>query len=183
VSEVRSDANVARVAAFRSRASVREVSALAVRHVNVYGYHGAKRIVMLLRAIEMSLYSSKVEAVTVPKDLSIEHVMPQSWEENWPLPATLTAEERVEAEAARAAKLNLVGNLTLVTPAHNSALSNAAWRAKQKELNLHSKLLLNGRLIDEYPDVFDEAAINARAAFLADRIISIWPGPDSWGLA
>ena len=146
----------------------------------VYGYHAAKRIVMLLRAIEMSLYSSKVEAVTVPRDLSIEHIMPQSWEENWPLPATVTAEERVEAEAARAAKLNVLGNLTLVTPAHNSALSNAAWRAKQKELNLHSKLLLNGRLIDEYPEVFDEAAIDARGAFLAERIISIWTGPDSW---
>jgi hypothetical protein len=150
---------------------------------NVYGYHGQKRIVMLLRAVEESLYSSKVEAVSVPKELTIEHVMPQSWTRNWPLPQGLSREARVEAEAVRNAKLHLIGNLTLVTSAHNSALSNAAWHAKQKELNLHSKLLLNGRLIDEYPDVFDEAAIDARCAFLADRIISIWPGPDPWAAA
>jgi hypothetical protein len=143
----------------------------------VYGYHGQKRIVMLLRAVETSLYSSKVEAVSVPKELSVEHVMPQKWADNWPLPGGLPPEELVEAEASRNAKLHLIGNLTLVTAAHNSALSNAAWHAKQKELNLHSKLLLNGRLIDEYPD-FNEASIDARSAVLADRIISIWPGPD-----
>jgi hypothetical protein len=147
---------------------------------NVYGYYGPKRIVMLLRAVETSLYSSKVEAVSVPKGLSIEHVMPQTWAENWPLPKTLTPEERVEAEAARNAKLHLIGNLTLVTQPLNAALSNAAWSAKQKELNRNSKLLLNARLIDEYAEVFDEAAIDARGSFLADRIISVWPGPDAW---
>jgi hypothetical protein len=147
---------------------------------NVYGYLAQKRIVMLLRAVEESLYSSKVEAVSVPKELTVEHVMPQSWADTWPLAAKLTPEERVEAEAVRNAKLHLIGNLTLVTQPLNAALSNAAWPAKQKELIQNSKLLLNGRLIDEYPDVFDEAAIDARCAFLADRIISIWPGPDSW---
>ena len=148
---------------------------------NVYGYHGQKRIVMLLRAVEESLHTSKVEAVMVPRDLSVEHVMPQAWGDTWPLPAGLTDEERVEAEALRNSKLHLIGNLTLVTAAHNSALSNAAWRAKQKELNLHSKLLLNGRLIDEYPELFDEPAIDARGAFLAQQIITVWPGPDAWG--
>ena len=146
----------------------------------VYGYHGPKRIVMVLRAVEMSLYNTKVEAITVSRDLSVEHVMPQKWAKHWPLPSSLTTEERVEAQAARNAKLHLLGNLTLVTPAHNSALSNAAWSAKQKELNLHSKLVLNGRLIDSYPDTFDEAAIDERGAALADQIVSVWPGPDSW---
>jgi hypothetical protein len=136
---------------------------------------------MLLRAVEESLHTSKVEAVMVPRDLSVEHVMPQAWGDTWPLPAGLTDEERVEAEALRNSKLHLIGNLTLVTAAHNSALSNAAWRAKQKELNLHSKLLLNGRLIDEYPELFDEPAIDARGAFLAQQIITVWPGPDAWG--
>jgi hypothetical protein len=147
---------------------------------NVYGYHGQKRIVMLLRAVEESLYTSKVEVVMVPRHLSVEHVMPQTWGDNWPLPTDLTDEERTEAEALRNSKLHLIGNLTLVTPAHNSALSNSAWHAKQKELNLHSKLLLNGRLIDEYPDVFDEAAIDARSAFLAEKVITVWPGPEAW---
>jgi hypothetical protein len=147
---------------------------------NIYGYHRPKRIVMLLRAVEMALYSSKVEAVSVPRDLSVEHVMPQKWADNWPLPAAPTADEAVEAENVRNGKLHQIGNLTLVTRAHNTALSNAAWKAKQQELNLHSKLLLNGRLIHDYPDTFDEAAIDARSAFLAQRMTEIWPGPDAW---
>lgn len=147
---------------------------------SLYGYHAQRRIVMLLRAIEESLYSTKVEAVAVPKGLSLEHVMPQSWQQNWPLPAGLSPEEAAEAEAGRTAKLHLLGNLTLVTPAHNSALSNAAWPAKRKELNLHSKLLLNGQLIDRYPETFTEASIDERSASLGDRIIDIWPGPEAW---
>jgi transposase len=38
--------------------------------------HAQKRIVMLLRAVEQWLYSSKVEAVSAPKELT-EHVLPQ----------------------------------------------------------------------------------------------------------
>ena len=150
---------------------------------NVYGYRSQKRIVMLLRAVETSLYSSWVEPVSVPSDLSVEHVMPQQWAETWPLPSSLAPEEHAEAEAARNAKLHLIGNLTLVTAAHNSALSNAAWPAKRTGLNQYGKLLLNSRLVDEHPEVFDEAAIDARCAFLADQIISIWPGPDAWAHA
>ncbi len=59
-----------------------------------------------LRAVEESLYTSKVQAVMVPRDLSVEHVMPQRWGDNWPLPAGLADEERAEAEAARNAKLH-----------------------------------------------------------------------------
>ena len=45
---------------------------------------------------------------------------------------------------------------------------------------LAKNLLLNGRLIDEYPEVFDQAAIDARSAFLAEKVITIWPGPEAW---
>jgi hypothetical protein len=38
------------------------------------------RIAMVLGAVEKTLYSSKVEALTVPSKLSIEHVIPEpSW--------------------------------------------------------------------------------------------------------
>ena len=62
----------------------------------------------------------------------------------------------------------------------NAAMSNAAWPSKQKNLNLGSKLLLNAHLVEDYPDVFDEQSIGARGKSLAERIISIWPGPNSW---
>lgn len=146
----------------------------------MYGYISQPRIAMVLGAVEESLYTSKVEALQVPSGLSIEHVLPQTWEEHWPLPADLGVDEREALEAFRRSRINLLGNLTLTTLPLNSALSNSAWPVKQKELNKGSKLLLNARLIDEHPDVFDEAAIDARGAWLADRIVEIWPGPDSW---
>jgi hypothetical protein len=146
----------------------------------MYGHISQPRIAMVLGAIEESLYSNKVEALQVPKKLSIEHVLPQSWEEYWPLPAGLGQEDLETAEVARRAHIHLLGNLTLTTLPLNSALSNSSWPVKQKELNKGSKLLLNALLIDDFSDSFDETAIQARGASLADRIISIWPGPSSW---
>jgi hypothetical protein len=146
----------------------------------MYGYVGQARIAMVLSAIETSLYSSKVEALQVPKGLSIEHVLPQDWEEHWPLPSGLSPDDRLAAEEARAARIHRLGNLTITTLPLNSAMKNAAWPVKQKQLNKGSKLLINQWLIDEFPDRFDESSIDRRGEWLADRIVSIWPGPDAW---
>lgn len=144
---------------------------------------------MVLAAVEGSLYTSKVEALKIPKGLSIEHVMPQTWEEHWPLrrkrldqtgEVELSEEELDEAKTLRNAHVHLLGNLTIVTQPLNAALSNAPWSRKQKELNKHSKLLLNSRLVEEYPSLFDEASIEARGEFLAERVLAIWPGPNEW---
>ena len=142
----------------------------------LYGFISSKRVVMLLRAVETSLYTSKVEAVAVPIGLSIEHVMPQKWQRHWPLPASQTE----EMEEARASRIHRVGNLTLTTLPLNAALSNSPWPVKQKALNTGSKLLLNAHLVDQYPDAFDESSIDARTADLTKRVIAIWPGPDAW---
>lgn len=154
------------------------LAALVDRYL--FGYIAQKRVAMILRAVETSLYSSKVEAVAVPRSLSIEHVMPQSWQEHWPLPPGLAPGEHDAAEEARRARIHRLGNLTLTTLPLNAAMSNAAWRAKQKELNKRSKLLLNAYLVDEYPDAFDEHSIDERSHRLAERVLAIWPGPDGW---
>jgi hypothetical protein len=146
----------------------------------MYGYIGQARLAMILSAVESSLYTSKVEALQVPKGLSIEHILPQSWEEHWPLTSALSSDERLAAEESRAARIHRLGNLTITTLPLNSAMSNSAWKAKQGELNKGSKLLLNQQLVERYPDVFDEKAIDERGEFLAERILLIWPGPDSW---
>ena len=146
----------------------------------MYGYVGQARIAMVLSAIETSLSTSKVEALQVPKGLSIEHVLPQDWEEHWPLPSGLAADDRLAAEEARAARIHRLGNLTITTLPLNSAMKNAAWPVKQKQLNKWGKLLINQWLVDEFPDRFDESSIDRRGEWLADRIVSIWPGPDAW---
>jgi hypothetical protein len=135
---------------------------------------------MVFAAVEETLYTSKVDATSVPEKLTIEHLMPQSWTKTWRLPDGLTGEELEVATAARSERIHRLGNLTIVTQPLNSAMSNASWAKKQKKLNPNTRLLLNVRVLEEYPEVFDEAAIDARGEWLADRIISIWPGPDSW---
>jgi hypothetical protein len=135
------------------------------------------RLAMVLRAVELSLYDARVDIPTVPTSLSIEHVMPQAWEEHWPLPPIADPEERGLRASERNARLHRIGNLTLTTLPMNAHLSNSDWRVKQKAILLHSKLLLNAELIERYPDLFDEAAIDERTAVLARRICEIWPRP------
>jgi hypothetical protein len=57
----------------------------------------------------------------------------------------------------------------------NSSLSDSAWSEKRMALPQHSLLLLNADLAAK--DVWDDEAIRARSALLADDIIAVWPGP------
>ncbi len=59
-------------------------------------------------------------------------------------------------------------------------MQNAAWQTKQTALNTYGKLLINARLIEQHPSMFDEASIDGRSAALADQVCEIWPGPDAW---
>jgi hypothetical protein len=98
---------------------------------------------MLLEACELDARdSAKTEAIGLPAGLSVEHALPQSWQEHWPV-----ADEDVES---REAHVNRLGNLTLVTRPLNSALSNSPWLSidgvpsKRKELAKRSVLLIKG---------------------------------------
>ncbi|HEV7678915.1 MAG TPA: DUF262 domain-containing protein [Candidatus Dormibacteraeota bacterium] len=148
----------------------------------LYGYVGQARLRMLLEACELDLRDpAKTEAIALPGGLSIEHALPQAWEENWPLPGGV---DQDEAAIGRWAHINRLGNLTLVTQPLNSALSNAPWVAhregafsKRDELKKRSVLLINQRLCEHAE--WDEARIDARGTELADGILRAWPGPDS----
>lgn len=139
-----------------------------------------KRLVMLLRAIEYDLRTEKVEPVPVPSGLSVEHVLPQSWQKHWPI---RTGDP--DASALRDSRVHRLGNLTLVTAKLNPSLSNAAWDVKKRELNKHSVLLMNSTLTG-LPG-WDEDAIDARTHELSSRVLEIWRGPhvalDDWRAA
>ena len=130
---------------------------------------------MILEAIEMSLRSDKSEKLLETKKLTVEHIMPKEWVQNWPPPADGTdgVEERKEA-------IETIGNLTLTTNKLNVSLSNGPWHEKQKTLDNHSSLLLNKQLLNGAPDVWDELAIIERSQGLADRIIQIWSSADEF---
>lgn len=160
-------------------ADVRE----AVVERNFYGQRRQDRIVAILWEVEKRWRErdSKTEqGLTKPANLTIEHILPQSWEEHWPLDPVA-----IDSQAWRESHLHRLGNLTLTTGELNSSLSNGAWSApdsptdKRRGLIKHSLLRLNSRLAEDHPVNFDEAAINARGEQLADEIVALWPGPAS----
>jgi hypothetical protein len=151
---------------------------------DLYGWVSRPRLVMALAAVEATLYSNKVDVPSIVEGLSLEHLIPQTWDGAWPLVdeggAALEGEALEQAERRRAECMHRLGNLTVVTKPLNSSMSNAPWKQKRQDLNHHSKLLLNARLADS--ETWDENAIDERTAWLTERIVEIWPGPDksSW---
>ena len=131
-----------------------------------------RRRVMVLEAIESHLKSDKTESVVNSK-LTVEHIMPESWENNWPLDETFP--NRDEAVEARKQAVQEIGNLTLVTGKLNSSLSNDPWNKKRETLKKHTVLRLNLDLVNDYQPMWDETTIRDRGRHLADKIIEIWP--------
>ena len=139
------------------------------------------RLRILLEGIEEELRTDKAESESVPRNLTIEHIMPQQWQENWGLqqvPSSLEVESEFEATDRRNSLVHSIGNLTLVNEKLNPSLSNAPWKEKRAGLNEHSTLFLNKDLLANAPDVWDEAAIAERAKRLSQAAARVWPHAD-----
>lgn len=128
------------------------------------------RLRMILEALEMSCRTTRTEDVSLPARLTIEHLIPREWNQNWPLP-----EDTQAARDRRAASLHTIGNLTLLTSSLNPALSNGPWPLKKKEIGTHSILKLNNYFQDI--DHWDEERIEARGKFLFEHALKLWPRP------
>ena len=136
------------------------------------------RLRILLEGIEEALRGPKSEEAHVPRGkLTIEHVMPQRWEEaNWPLPSDLEDEDEILHRRERV--IHTIGNLTLVNNKLNPSMSNAAWSTKAGALEQHSVLRLNQSLLARYRDQpFSEEQIAERSRALAEIAQRIWPTP------
>ena len=132
------------------------------------------RLRLILEGVEGWLRSSgKSEDTNVPRNLTIEHLMPMGWKtEEWPLPSG--ADDR-DARYRRNGLIHTVGNLTLTTQQLNSSMSNDAWEAKQQELSAHATLLLNRDLVPN--DSWDEESIVNRSRWTANVVSQVWPRP------
>ena len=139
------------------------------------------RLRILLEGIEEDLRTDKAESDSVPRNLTIEHIMPQQWQENWGLQqvhSPLDVESEFEATERRNSLIHSIGNLTLVNQPLNSSLSNAPWEEKRETLNGHATLFLNKDLWTNAPEVWDEAAIAERAKRLSRAAARVWPHAD-----
>lgn len=149
-----------------------------------YGYYRRERVVMILRAIEEAHQTASALAEPIIQfnfdKLTVEHVLPQSWELHWPLEPELD-------RSVRDSLVHTIGNLTLVTGKLNPSLSNAAWldksdgkkvvRGKRSGLDDHSVLRMNAKLVSDHPERWDEASIRKRTDDLLMTALTIWPTP------
>ena len=145
---------------------------------------------LVLERLELSLRTKKSEGSEIVSGLQIEHVMPQSWAEHWPLAgkaippevakfphlAPVELAELAEPIRARNATLQTIGNLTLLNMYLNPAASNGSLPMKLVEYK-NSVLRLNRAL--DHSAVWDESAIAARSLDLAKALCRIWPRPES----
>lgn len=104
--------------------------------------------------------------------------MPQKWRNNWNNPP-LSKEEGEKRDAL----VHTLGNLTLVLHELNSSLSNQAWKTendggKWSILKKHSKIDLNGNLVEKYPQVWNETTIKERTGELGKILLKHWYRPD-----
>lgn len=128
------------------------------------------RVNRILLALEEQARGPRTEPLQLTKALSVEHLMPQHWQEHWPLPPGTASSD---AAAERESLIHTLGNLTLVTQPLNSALSNGTWAHKREEILRSSALTLNRSL----PFEFDDAAVQRRGHALAELAQAAWPRP------
>jgi hypothetical protein len=142
-------------------------------------YKRVKRAIqrVIFEGIETKYHDTgKPEKVKVEHNLTIEHLLPQDWDEHWPLVVKVdTAEAREQAQKRRKESIHNVGNLTLLTKKLNPAVSNGPWTKKRPEILKHSVLMLNHAF--QGAEVWNEDTIDQRAKDLFDVAVNIWPHP------
>jgi len=135
------------------------------------------RVRMLLGAVDAKMRAEnnkEPNAIIFYDDLEIEHIMPQGWEQHWPITAMpQIADPSQNPTTLRNLVVDRIGNLTLVTSDFNKELSNKAWSLKQPEFKKQHSLLINVDVSTS--EHWDEAAIDTRARKLAMHANGIWP--------
>lgn len=149
----------------------------AVLSLPLYRLLTRSRLRMVLEAIEDHLRSSFAEDDQVKHGtLTIEHILPRRWKDNWPLQGV---EDEEVAIKDRERLLHSLGNLTLVNGRLNPKLSNAGWIVKRNTLDKHTVLHMNKRLLKDYWEAdWDEESISSRGKEVAGAVKEIWPITD-----
>ena len=154
---------------------------------NLYGVMKTSALRLILERIELSLRGKKTENLSIDKDITIEHVLPEKWYELWPIqgnlipvnvadyPTYFAKDEMVqlvELIVDRNLKRHTLGNLSLLNRRANPAAGNLSFDKKKIEY-ANSVLRLN-RYFDQI-ESWDENAIRDRAKIMATQICTIWP--------
>ncbi len=162
----------------------------------IYPDHlGAAQTKSILMELEEGMRSARTEEpfVLAVESLDVDHIMPGSWFQHWPLPDGTHAEQSEPQEAARAAlseqplserhaairrreiAKKRFGNLTLLNYGVNRALQDHGFDKKREALFANSNLHLNRELM--LTSAWNEDEIDRRGRMMFEAAKQIWRGP------
>ena len=158
----------------------------AIRERPLYSQiHRKERLQEILWNIETVMRDKYHVNTARPQGISIEHVLPQTWYQNWELPngkfvretdpalADLPYDDETQGYISRRQTLkHTLGNLTLITVEGNTKASNSAFA--QKKIWLKKSLLAMNVHITNHAK-WNEETIEERSAMLADLAVDVWP--------
>ena len=133
------------------------------------------------------MHQPRTERIEILSALTVEHLLPGEWIEQWPLSngnrGVTWVEQFDKSRAAQDVELTVkrdrvkhsFGNLTLLTQPLNSSVSNSAFEVKKPEILKNSALALNRYFHDK--DVWNEDLIAARGEALFTLAVERWPYP------
>lgn len=143
------------------------------------------KVAAILRVLELASRTPKQESswATIPEALSVEHVMPQSWEESGHYPLEQDGDEpRIQ----RNRLIQTFGNLTLLTQPLNSSVSNGPFLdfdqkgklAEGKRSGFRGSLLvLNSYFQKSTLTQWAENEIRERGRSLLSLALKVWIRP------
>ncbi|MNQ15399.1 hypothetical protein D3C85_283690 [compost metagenome] len=143
----------------------------------LYQWWPQYRVRAVLEALDAALGNGVSAAGEQPSALAIEHILPQKWDEHWPVPKALQKNPQgKQAFTEQRDRLkHTLGNLTLVAGSLGPALSRSPWEAKKAELLRCSQPNLSRELHDA--EAWSEQEILARGQTLAVAACMLWPYP------
>ena len=156
----------------------------AVANRDQYGRIPAHRLSFLIEELELASRDRFAASEGIRTGLSIEHIMPQQWQEHWrelpskrmaPVIGGVPADEAMALEMAERSRLiHTLANLSLLTPPANSSAGNSSFDDKRPRLM--DALLRMNLDIAKQPE-WGETQIRERAKVLAELAVRIWPAP------
>jgi hypothetical protein len=147
----------------------------------IYRRLSQKKLRMLLLALDKQMEDGKTEPViyTDSDSFTIEHIMPQSWQKNWPLPVdAYPDEDKTSLSSWRDKLIHTIGNLTLLTNKLNPSVSDRNWGYKKSKILVSSKLNLNRSYFGDIVE-WNEEEIEVRSRKLSQTAVRVWPYPSN----
>jgi hypothetical protein len=130
----------------------------------------------ILWEVELACRSKFAEVIKQPPSLWTEHVLPVSWNDDWPFDeGEFVSRWSGDPKAVqRDILLHSLGNLTLITGGLNISSGNRCFLEKRAKYEEHTGLFLNKWFAKKKS--WSEKDILDRGEFLAEKALQLWPG-------